>query len=431
MRRKGPSRFKRHDWRAGSMLTRLDRYILKQCIQVVIFLTFMALGIFLLERLLVIFELVADSSDTMGIISRMVINLVPYNLGLAIPIALMLGVLITIDRISRTGELSASIAAGVSLVQILRPFMYLAVMLAVLVGLLNSFLQPLGTYDYRATEERVSQTNFEAVIQEGKFAQVDNLIFWTENRSGGDRLGLTMIQELSEDNKTQRVALAPSGIIGKGLEDNETRISLHNGQVTVITEGGITEQVDFQQSDWIVAGEISQFRDRGKDRLELTLPELLQAANGQTVGGENGEGIPAHIAAADANDRIARMVMLLVLPLIGLPLGLGYGRAFQSTGIVVGFLIMLIAHKTMETGQQLAESQIIAPWMGSWPVIGVLAILGLILFYRSAYTVATPPLMMLSSVMSGWVRRGSDLVQALTSRWRNEPVEAAETGRDT
>lgn len=412
------------------MLTRLDVYILKQCIQVVIFLTFLALGIFLLERLLVIFELVADSSDTMGIVSRMVLNLVPYNLGLAIPIALTLGVLITIDRISRTGELSAAIAAGVSLTQIIRPFMLLAVVLAIIVGILNSFLQPLGTYDYRATVAKVSQTNFEAVIQEGKFAQVDNLIFWTETRSGGDRLGLTLIQELGEDNKTLRVVLAPSGIIGKGLEDNETRISLYNSQATAINDGAITEQVDSQQSDWIVAGEITQFRDRGTDRLELTLPELLRAASGQTVGGEDGQGIPAHIAAADANDRIARMVMLLVLPFIALPLGLGYGRAFQSTGIVVAFLIMLIAHKMMETGQQLAEAQTIAVWAGSWPIIGGLAVIGGALFSRSAFTVATPPLMVLSSVTSDWSKRISALFEPLTRRIE-ELVAPKRSGRET
>lgn len=412
------------------MLTRLDVYILKQCIQVVIFLTFLALGIFLLERLLVIFELVADSSDTMGIVSRMVLNLVPYNLGLAIPIALTLGVLITIDRISRTGELSAAIAAGVSLTQIIRPFMLLAVVLAIIVGILNSFLQPLGTYDYRATVAKVSQTNFEAVIQEGKFAQVDNLIFWTETRSGGDRLGLTLIQELGEDNKTLRVVLAPSGIIGKGLEDNETRISLYNSQATAINDGAITEQVDSQQSDWIVAGEITQFRDRGTDRLELTLPELLRAASGQTVGGEDGQGIPAYVAAADANDRIARMVMLLVLPFIALPLGLGYGRAFQSTGIVVAFLIMLIAHKMMETGQQLAEAQTIAVWAGSWPIIGGLAVIGGALFSRSAFTVATPPLMVFSSVTSDWSKRISALFEPLTRRIE-EAMAPKRSGRET
>ncbi|MEO1028989.1 MAG: LptF/LptG family permease [Pseudomonadota bacterium] len=409
------------------MLTRLDRYILKQCIEVVIFLTFLALGIFLLERLLAIFEKVADSSDTMSIVSRMIVNLVPYNLGLAIPIALMLGTLITIDRLNRTGEFSASIAAGVSLTQILKPFLILAAILAVIVGLLNSFLQPLGTYDYRATLAKVSQTNFEAVLQEGKFAQFENLTFWTDNRTGGDRLGLTQIVEKDDDGVSMRIAIAPSGIISKGIEDNETRITLNDVQVVVISEDEvITEQIDSQQSDWIVAGEITQFRARGEDRLELTLPELIMAANGAIIGGYDGEGVPKHIAAADANDRIARMVMLFVLPFIALPLGLGYGRSFQSTGIVVAFLIMLIAHKSMETGYSLAEAEKIAPWMGSWPVIGVLALIGGGLFIRSAYTVATPPLMLVSSVFSDLFKRAFSAVGPLFQRQSKDQAASRE-----
>lgn len=411
------------------MLTRLDRYILRQCIEVVIFLTFLALGIFLLERLLAIFEKVADSSDTMSIVSRMIVNLVPYNLGLAIPIALMLGTLITIDRLNRTGEFSASIAAGVSLTQFVKPFVLLGAVLAIVVGLLNSFLQPLGYYDYQRTLAKVSQTNFEAVLQEGKFAQFENLTFWTDNRSGGDRLGLTQIIEKGDDGVSQRIAIAPSGIIGKGIEDNETRITLYDGQLVVISSDGvITEQVEFQQSDWIVAGEITQFRQRGENRLELTLPELIRAANGAKIGGYDGEGVPQHIAAADAHDRIARMVMLLILPFIALPLGLGYGRTFQSTGIVVAFLIMLIAHKSMETGYSMAEAEKIAPWMGSWPIIAILALIGGGLFARSAFTVATPPLMLVSSVFSEQIRQLTSLFDPITRRFaREQNGEAKET----
>ena len=132
----------------------------------------LALGVLLLERLLRIFEIVANTSDTLGVATRMLLNLLPYYLGLAIPVALFLGVLITVDRVSRSGELSAALAAGVSLFQIIRPFMWIAAFLALFSVVLMGYLQPLGRYDYRAAVHDVKQSSAEAVFQEGKFAQI-------------------------------------------------------------------------------------------------------------------------------------------------------------------------------------------------------------------------------------------------------------------
>ena len=157
-------------------MRRLDIYLLKQCVQVVVGLTALALGVLLLERLLRIFELVSNTTDTIGAAARMLLNLIPYYLGLAIPVALFLGVLITVDRVSRTGELSASLAAGVSMFQILRPFMVIAGCLSLISLLVMGFLQPLGRYDFRATVDLVEQTSDEAAFQEGKFAQNLSLI---------------------------------------------------------------------------------------------------------------------------------------------------------------------------------------------------------------------------------------------------------------
>ena len=327
-------------------MRRLDIYLLKQCVQVVAGLAALALGVLLLERLLRIFELVANTSDTMGAAARMLLNLLPYYLGLAIPVALFLGVLITVDRVSRTGELSASLAAGVSLFQIIRPFMIIATGLAILSIILMGYLQPLGRYDYRATVDRVKQTSFEAAFQEGKFAQIGNRVFWTEQRSGGDRLGQIFILENEQNGNTSRITTAPGGRIGRGVEEDETRISMQRGQGIIISPTRtLVEQLNFDSADWNVEGDVLSFRARGDDERELTLHELFAEAGG------TGEDIVApHVASATAHAYIGRALLLVLLPLIALPLGLGYGRSFQSTGIAVGIVFLLVAQKISGNG---------------------------------------------------------------------------------
>lgn len=378
-------------------MRRLDLYLLKQCIQVVIGLASLALGVLLLERLLRIFELVANTSDTLGAAARMLLSLLPYYLGLAIPVALLLGVLITVDRVSRTGELSASLAAGVSLFQILRPFMWIAAILALFSIVLMGYLQPLGRYNYRAVAYDVSQSSAEAVFQEGKFAQIGRRVVWTQERKGGDRLGQIFILEEGRTGNTSRITTAPSGKISRGFSDNKTLITLDNGQaIEVSPNKTVVQQINWRSADWQIEGDALAFRPRGDDERELTLNELLSEARG------TGPGVVApHIAAAAAHAYIGRSLLLLLLPLIALPMGLGYGRSFQSTGIAVAIVFLLIAQKSLEMGQTLAIDDRIAPWLGTWPVIGIIALLGVGLFLRSALHVATPPLMLLSFDLGG------------------------------
>ena len=383
-------------------MRRLDIYLLKQCVQVVVGLTLLALGVLLLERLLRIFELVSNTDDTIGAAARMLLNLIPYYLGLAIPVALFLGVLITVDRVSRTGELSASLAAGVSMFDILRPFMLIAGALALVSLLVMGFLQPLGRYDFRATVDRVEQTSDEAVFQEGKFAQSGDFVFWTEDRSGGDRLGPVFILEEDVPNAAERITTAPSGRIGRGVLEDETRITLNAGQgITVAPEDTlVVEQLAFRRLDWNIEGDVLSFRPRGDDERELTIFELISEARG------SGNGIvEPYIAATAAHSQLGRSFLLFLLPLIALPMGLGYGRSFQSTGIAVGIVFLLVAQKSLEAGESLAYAQAIAPWMGTWPVFGVIAVIGLGLFLRSALFVATPPLMLLSFDLGSVARR--------------------------
>ena len=382
-------------------MRRLELYLFKQCVQVVFGLTALALGVLLLERLLRIFELVANTSDTIGVATRMLLDLLPYYLGLAIPVALFLGVLITIDRVSRSGELSAALAAGVSLFQIIRPFMWIAVVLALFSMLLMGYLQPLGRYDYRAAVHDVKQSSAEAVFQEGKFAQIGRRTVWTQQRTGGDKLGNIFILEEGRIGNTSRVTTAPAGRISQGFEAHETLITLANGQAVEINpEREIVQQVNWRSADWNIEGDAMAFRIRGDDERELTINELFQEARGE------GQGIVApHVAASAAHAAIGRSLLLLILPFIALPMGLGYGRSYQSTGIAVGIVFLLVAQKSLEMGNTLAIDGRIIPWLGTWPVIAIITLLGLGLFLRSALRVATPPLMLLSFDLAGTLKK--------------------------
>ena len=69
-------------------------------------------------------------------------------------------------------------------------------------------------------------TSGEAAFQEGTFAQNGRFVFWTEDRTAGDRLGAIFILEEGLADDAARIPTAPSGRIGQGVLEDETCITL-------------------------------------------------------------------------------------------------------------------------------------------------------------------------------------------------------------
>ncbi len=383
-------------------MQRLSYYLAAQCFQVFIGLLALSLTILLLERLPHLFEVVANTSDQLAAAGWLILMITPNQLSLAMPLAFFLAVLITVDRVSRSGELSACLAAGVSLFAIVRPFLIIAALLSVLNLFISGFVQPFARYEYRKTIDAVKQRSIEAAFQEGKFAAVGDQVVWTEDRIGGSgALGRVFIFEDAKDGRDAVLTTARRGRVEPGAIEDETLVSLIDGRaISFSPNRDIVERLSFERTDWNVGSAAEAFRTRGDGWKEMTLVELIDGVRrGRVIGGTVAE------ADAVANAHLGRAVLMLLLPFVALPMGLGYGRTFSSAGVGVGIAFLVFLQKSLESGQAVASSGAIPGWAGTWPVAGLVLALGAWLFLRNALTVASPPLAALSSQISGVVKR--------------------------
>jgi lipopolysaccharide export system permease protein len=352
----------------------------------------LALAVLMLERLLRVAELVAASPDATTFVAQMMLSLVPHYLGIAIPISLLLSVLITVDRVGRSGELPAMLGTGFSLGQVARPFMGLAILLSAMTIVIFGYLQPISRFEYRVLAAQVEQEAFEAVFQEGRFARVGDRVFWTEeNRLTDGTLGQMFVFDRSA-NGVIRVVTAPSGAVSSNGESETTQIVLNEGVgLTIPPEHDSSQQLTFDSLNWNFPNQAIAMRPRGDDALELTLGELLSIARGAEH-----DTVDARTASAMLHSQFGRAAILLFLPFLAIPLGLGYGRSFQSIGLGVGIFLFVLIQKSLEIGGASALRGEIAPWAGTWPTIAIVAVVSLTLFWRSASRVSTPPLLALS-----------------------------------
>ena len=143
------------------MLQTLDRYILRQVIVTSAAMIGIALAVLLLERLLRVLERAVNADEVVGYVSRMLIALVPHYLGIALPLAFFLAVMLTFNRLSRDNEFAVMTAAGVGLRRLMAPVAGLALVLVVVIWwFAAAVLKDDEPYqDFPDDGERTKETN--------------------------------------------------------------------------------------------------------------------------------------------------------------------------------------------------------------------------------------------------------------------------------
>lgn len=359
--------------------------------------------VLLLERLLRIFQVVTTSTNPASDTSQMIVNLLPYYLGIAVPLALLLGVIITVDRFSRSSELTAAFGSGVSLFHMTKPFLFIGVFLAILTLFIEGYMQPVGRYNYRKVEHSVKTQSFTAALREGTFTTVGNRTFFAGTDLPGSAIGPIFIYEkLTGDNDQLtgvRLTTANRGEIIIREETMAPVLQLAKGQINLIVEGEqkqLDGDLSFQSSSISRPADVVNYRIRGDDEREMTSRELFSNRKGDDARFT----VSPEVNNATLHLRIAKSILLLILPFIAVPFGLNYGRNPSSAGIAIGVVFLISLQKALEFGQSLGAAGKIPPWAGIWPIIIAVALFAFWLFRKSAYKMGQPPLTSISHYMT-------------------------------
>ncbi|MDT8327476.1 MAG: LptF/LptG family permease [Roseovarius sp.] len=363
------------------MLFKLDRYLLRNNLGLLAALIAVSLAVLMLERLIRITDLIAGSDNALQSAARMIGNLLPHYLGMALPGALLIALVITIERLSRSGEIVALMSTGVSLRRIVRPYIGLAVVLALTSVLISGFLQPISRYNYRQIVHELKQSSIVTAFQERKFVQFDDKVVWTSKVNfAGRKLGETFILETGKSGNNKFIT-GHTGVLRED-DDGTWTINLQDamiGDLPAEITSAQGSRLNTAKVTWKMPTPIEGYRDRGDDQRELTLKELLTQSYLQ-----EGTSIDVAAARADMHDRLSRAALLIFLPFISVVLGLQLGRVARSGGLAVAILLLLVVQKLLEFGLSLAQRGVVPPWAGTWPVVALVAGLAIYTFRRTA-----------------------------------------------
>lgn len=334
----------------------------------------------LLERLLRLFDLVATENVRAGSMLRIVLDLVPHYLGLALPAAMFVGIYAVIARLSADHELDAMQNAGFSLGAISLPFMAIGVVFALGGFFLYDELQPLARYAYRADFTAATSGNWNGVVPPGEIIRIAPGAVMTadESHAGSGRLGGVLLDQHLVDGtekittaRTGRLLVAPGGArVEIHLDDAHELVRRADGRLDVAASPQVATSRSF-------AAALHRFRPRGDDEREMTWGELRR------MRADAAPRIPRRRLDGEIGARLVRALSMALLPLLAVPFGVTAQRSGRQSGIVAGIVVLVLYYHLIQLAQSVGTAGLLDPRPLLWGVFAVFAVFCVTAFRRA------------------------------------------------
>jgi lipopolysaccharide export system permease protein len=313
----------------------------------------------------------------------------PLYSGLALQVALAVGVMIGMSKISRSRELDAANALGFSMMQLLAPIMALTFAVSAICLVIFGWVQPISLHNSTAFLQEVQATA--SLVTDGK-----NLFRFEGNKTiivddiarDGRRFSKVFMYETYPDGRSMTTAgnagkltgegrLSDQSYFVKGLDVVEMKgngaAPLATGKATTTA----TRLADVQGPIKVIKQAI--YADRGASEYEWTLGELAT----------NGSSLPIKVEQrrinAEFNYRLVQLAFIWLLPFIAVATVIEPRRNPGPFRFFIGLFIVLGFNQYLSIGTNLARESTWPPSITVWLPFVLLTALVMWRFWKVSY----------------------------------------------
>jgi len=278
--------------------------------------------------------------------------------------SLLLGILITLGRMSADGEVIAFKASGISLSQILWPLLIVSIIAYLITNLFTIYLSPKANYSLKKLVFDIVKTRAEVGIKERVFnSDFEGLMLYA-NRIPiqGKRMEGVLITETRQFQEPSTI-IAEEGYLIPNPNTLELTLHLKNGSVHRLNKKTNTYQkIDFKTYNLNLNLQPSLSGKSGikKKKKEMSISELLDMAN------EYRNHRKYYSILVDLHSRFAIPFACLVFGLLGVPLGIQSPRSGKSYGFIISLMVILIYYIFFSFGENMGRLGIIHPFVSMW-----------------------------------------------------------------
>jgi LPS export ABC transporter permease LptG/LPS export ABC transporter permease LptF len=362
------------------MLRTIDRYLIRDTVAP--FLLALVVFTFILQipPLMDVAKKLLEKGVDAYTIFRILATLIPQALGITIPMALLVGLLISLGRLSADREAVALQACGVSLVRLLRPVAVVAIVGWAITTYVMIESIPAGNRRYQEILHDLVSARVETEVKPRVFFEdFPDLVLYARDvpRGGGGWKELFLSDNRQKDQPV--ILLAERGRMIMDSRKQEVTLLLEDGsQHRPDKDDNNKYRVEHFRRHTIVLDPSTVFPKSGAMHgpAEMTIPEL-QAE----IEVAKKEGRSPHNLVMAIHQKFSIPVACLVFGLLALSLGVSNRKDGKQASFVIGLGVVFIYWMLMYTGQSMAKAHWIPAEIAMWIPDGLLGIAGLALLY--------------------------------------------------
>ena len=301
------------------------------------------------------------------ILNTLILTSIQY-INILIPFGLFLAIMLSLAKLNRNSEMTVLNACAIGPPSILKPIIYLAMVLSFFVAWLSLYASPNALNIINNIKLEAENEIRIGIPEEGKFIPFNNnkAILYIEEIKDME-FNNVFIQQDYDDN--QAIIIAEKGRKISSTNNNEIIFVLENGKRYDGEIGSKKFQItEFSSHNIPILSNIEMSKTVLSQN--MTSSELLNSNNINDI--------------AELHWILASPISVLILSFLASTLISISPRQSNYAQLGIGILIYMIYINFLTLGKVWMEREILPSWIGLWPVHLTLATLSLILFYNKS-----------------------------------------------
>jgi LPS export ABC transporter permease LptF/LPS export ABC transporter permease LptG len=340
--------------------------------------------VFFVPQLVRLMDMIVRHSGGAGTVLLIFLCSLTPVLAFTIPMAVLVGVLIGLGRLSADSEIVALHACGISLRRLLVPIGLVALGCGITTLILTFWLSPAAVRTLRSLEDQVLSSQAPFAIQPRVFDErFPHLILYVQDvEAAATRWRGVFLATAAPNTTTTDVTLADSAQVLLTPARNQIELHLGNGSTHEYdpAEPNHYNVTTFGESEIPVEMVNSAARPKSQtlSDAERSVSQLLAD-----------KGPRWRDARVEFHRRIAFPAACLVFALLGVPIGVRPRRGGRAAGLILTLVLIGGYYFLFVTGAHMAQQGQVAPWLGIWSA-NIAAIVTGFLFLRSIESIRKP-----------------------------------------
>jgi lipopolysaccharide export system permease protein len=376
-------------------------YILKEIFPIFLIGLMTFTVILLMDKILKLIELIVTRGVSLSQILMLLLFISPSFLIFTIPMAFLLGILLSFGRLSGDSEITAFKASGMSLYQLYLPVLLFSIGTYLLTTFLVIYGLPWGNRGFKATLYLMAQSKADIEIKERVFNDVfDGFVIYVDKVpiQGKKMEGILIYDE--RDKEKVNTIFAREGFLVSDPKSQEVLLRLLSGDIHRFEpRTNIYQKMQFDIYDLRL--ELSKtFSAVGKKlkEHEMSIDDIKEKMEKKKSLGQD-----ITPQAVELHKRYAIPFSCLVFGLLGVPLGIQPRRSGRSYGFVLSLLILLTYYISLTASEILAIRKTIPPFLSGWAPNLLFGVFGIYLLISASREAPFKPLVWLMEAF-GFIR---------------------------